>query len=169
MTADWIRRALVRDLDGLAAQIAAYPNDAAVWQPVAGLTNTGGTLALHLAGNLRHFIGTHLGGTSYVRDREREFAARTVPRKEIAAEIAAARDEVDQALRRVTESDLGREFPLAVGGAKLTTGQLLVHLATHFAYHLGQLDYHRRAVTGAGSLPGMQSASVLLEVASAAR
>jgi hypothetical protein len=30
----------------------------------------------------------------------------------------------------------------------LSTGVVLVHLATHLAYHLGQLDYHRRVVTG---------------------
>jgi len=168
MTVDWIRRALVRDLDSLAVQVTAYPDEAALWRPVTGLTNTGGTLALHLAGNLRHFIGMHLGGTSYERDRDREFAARNVSRAEIVATITAARDEVDTALRRLAEPDLGREFPQAVGGATLTTGQLLVHLATHFAYHLGQLDYHRRAVTGAGSLPGMQSASALLAGASTA-
>ena len=31
----------------------------------------------------------------------------------------------------------------------MTTGDYLIHLATHFAYHLGQIDYHRRVVTGA--------------------
>ena len=30
----------------------------------------------------------------------------------------------------------------------MTTGDYLIHLATHFAYHLGQIDYHRRVVTG---------------------
>jgi len=162
MTVDWIRRAVVRDLDSLAAQVTAYPTDADLWRPLAGVVNTGGTLALHLVGNMRHFVGMHLGGTAYVRDRDHEFAAREVPRSEIAAEIAAARVEVDQALRALTESDLVREFPQAVGGATLSTGQLLVHLATHFAYHLGQLDYHRRLVTGAESLPGMQSTPALL-------
>ena len=30
----------------------------------------------------------------------------------------------------------------------MVTGEYLVHLSVHFAYHLGQLDYHRRVVTG---------------------
>jgi hypothetical protein len=30
----------------------------------------------------------------------------------------------------------------------MRTDDYLVHLATHLAYHLGQLDYHRRVVTG---------------------
>jgi len=28
------------------------------------------------------------------------------------------------------------------------TGEYLIHLVSHFAFHLGQLDYHRRVVTG---------------------
>ena len=52
-------------------------------------------------------------------------------------------------------------FPEAVGGVRLSTGQFLVHLATHLAYHLGQIDYHRRAVTEASSLAGMVSVPAL--------
>ena len=33
-------------------------------------------------------------------------------------------------------------------GARLTTADYLMHLCVHFAYHLGQLDSHRRLVTG---------------------
>jgi hypothetical protein len=35
-----------------------------------------------------------------------------------------------------------------VAELEVATGEYLVHLATHMAYHLGQLDYHRRVVTG---------------------
>jgi hypothetical protein len=163
MTVTWIRRAIVRDLDALAAQLAAYPDDTDLWSPVPGVSNVGGTLALHLAGNLRHLIGVQLGSSAYVRDRDREFSARNVSRAEITSEIAAAREEVDQSLRALGESELERDFPLAIGGAQLSTGQVLVHLSAHLAYHLGQIDYHRRVVTGAGSIPGMQSAPALAD------
>ena len=43
---------------------------------------------------------------------------------------------------------------LEVGGIRLTTGRFLLHLEGHFAYHLGQLDYHRRVVTGIGTSVG---------------
>jgi hypothetical protein len=39
-------------------------------------------------------------------------------------------------------------YPEAVADLEVATGEYLVHLATHMAYHLGQLDYHRRVVTG---------------------
>jgi hypothetical protein len=42
----------------------------------------------------------------------------------------------------------------------------LLHLAAHLAYHLGQIDYHRRVVTGGESLTGMQSIPALVGTSS---
>lgn len=148
MLIDAIRRCLLRDLDALAAELAAYPDEASMWAKPAGAPNSAGTLALHLAGNLRHFIGGTLGTTGYVRDRDSEFAGAYMPRTELAARIAAARAEVDTTLAGLDQARLGEPFPLTVGGGTLPTGRFLVHLAGHLAYHLGQLDYHRRLVTG---------------------
>lgn len=156
-----LRLVLLRDLDGLAAQVRAYPTDAALWQEAPGIANPGGTLALHLAGNLRAFVGATLGGSGYVRDRPAEFATRGASRAELLERIAAARTEVDRALSGLDERALSRPYPEEVGGARLLTGHLLVHLVAHLGYHLGQLDYHRRVVTGAGSLPGMMAAGAL--------
>jgi hypothetical protein len=100
---------------------------------------------LHLAGNLQHYVGTVLGRTGYVRDRPAEFARRDVPRAELIGEIEAARKAVMTTLEGPL--DLDAEFPESILGMRLRTGDYLVHLATHFAYHLGQLDYHRRVVT----------------------
>ncbi len=65
---------LARDLAALRREIEAYPDDALPWREVPGLTNPGGTLALHVAGNLQHYVGHVLGGSGYVRDRPAEFA-----------------------------------------------------------------------------------------------
>ncbi|HET9040180.1 MAG TPA: hypothetical protein VFN40_08425, partial [Gemmatimonadales bacterium] len=48
---------LDRDLRGLRRQLEAYADERQIWQPVPGLPNTAGTLALHLAGNLQHYVG----------------------------------------------------------------------------------------------------------------
>lgn len=153
-----IRRVLLRDLDALAAQIGAYPSEAELWKTVPGIANSGGTLALHLVGNLRAFVGAELGKTGYVRDRDAEFSTRDLPQTEVLARIAAARLDVDRALVELPDSALAEPFVPEVGGARLTTGRLLIHIVAHFAYHLGQIDYHRRAVTGGGSVPGMIAA-----------
>lgn len=39
-------------------------------------------------------------------------------------------------------------YPVPVANRRVRTDEFLVHLATHLAYHLGQVDYHRRIVTG---------------------
>lgn len=139
---------LDRDLSALRREVEGYPDERDLWRRVPPLPNVAGTLVLHLAGNLQHYFGARLGGTGYVRDRPAEFARRDVPRAELLREIAAARAAVTAGLARVSEAQLAAEFPETIGGARVTTGEYLVHLTVHFAYHLGQLDYHRRMVTG---------------------
>jgi hypothetical protein len=43
---------------------------------------------------------------------------------------------------------LSDPFPLAFEGRHLRTDLFLAHLCGHLAFHLGQLDYHRRVATG---------------------
>ena len=155
---------LSRDLTALRREIEAYPDDALPWQEVPGLTNAGGTLALHVAGNLQHYVGHLLGGSRYVRDRPAEFARRGVPRAELVAELERARAAVLAALEHLTPSALAAPFPEALAKHRFRTDDLLLHLATHLAYHLGQVDYHRRAVTGSPSTIG---AMALPELATA--
>lgn len=145
---DAVRRCILRDLDGFVLELDGYPDDASVWRLPEAMLNSTGTLALHVAGNLRHFIGAHLGGSGYVRDRVREFAERDLPRDDLRTILIAARSEVDTALRALDPDHLDREHPAPFGSVRLPIGVALVHLATHLAYHLGQADMHRRVVTG---------------------
>ncbi len=160
MTADWIYHVMERDLRCLVEQIEAYDDEAAIWKVVVGITNAPGTLAIHIAGNIQHYIGVHLGGSSYVRDRDAEFSRRDVARAEILNELAAAQTAL-KSLAGLDEKALNATYPEALGGTTLTTGQFMAHLASHLAYHLGQIDYHRRILTGDGALPGMVSPRAL--------
>jgi hypothetical protein len=163
-TLSWLAALYQRDLAALSRQVEAYPDDAAPRQEVPGLTNPGGTLILHLAGNLQHFVGAKLGRTGYVRDRPAEFSRRGLPRAELVAVVNAARDAVGRTLASLDPSALSAPFPEPLVGHQFTTGDLLLHLAVHLGYHLGQVDYHRRAVTasavtvGAMALPELASA-----------
>jgi hypothetical protein len=139
---------LDRDLATLRREVEAYPDERDLWREVPGVPNVGGTLVLHLTGNLQHYFGARLAGTGYVRDRPAEFARRNVPRSELLREIDAARAAVKAGSTAVGPAQLAADFPELVGGSRVETGDYLVHLAVHFAYHLGQLDYHRRVVTG---------------------
>ena len=151
---DAIGSILHRDLRTLRREVEAYANEADMWRTLPGTTNSAGTLVLHLAGNIQHFLGACLGKTGYVRDRTGELSRRGVSRAELLREIDAAGEAVTAALETLSTSQLAAEFPEPIAGAKVTTGEYLVHLATHFAYHLGQVDYHRRGLTGSDTAIG---------------
>ena len=137
-----------RELRALARELQAYPDDASVWRTFPGVVNSAGTLALHLAGNIQHYVGAKLGGTGYQRDRPAEFARRDVPRGDLLKEIERAIAAAETTLPQVSETALAADFPEAVGGRIIRTDEFLLHVATHLGWHLGQVDYHRRMVTG---------------------
>ena len=139
---------IVRELTSLCQEVEAYSSDADLWRVVPGIANSGGTLALHVAGNLQHFVGAILGDSSYVRNRDAEFATRGLSRAEVGRLVGEAIAAVQQTFRNLGPADLGSEYPEPVAKVRLNTGDFLTHLASHLAYHLGQVDYHRRIVTG---------------------
>lgn len=148
MTGQTLAAILVRELKAIERELNAYRTEEQIWALPPGLPNSGGTLALHAAGNLQHFVGAVLGGSSYVRDRDAEFQRRNVPRSELIEELRRTASSVQQALERVDGATLDGDYPLPVANRRLVTSDFLLHLATHLAYHVGQLDFHRRIVTG---------------------
>ena len=153
---------LLRELVSLRKEIEAYPTDADLWKTVPGITNSGGTLALHLAGNLQHFIGAVLGGSGYVRDRDAEFSTRGLSRKEVVGVVEQTTAALTRTFGSLREEVLAGRYPEPVGNVRVMTGDFLVHLEGHLAYHLGQIDYHRRMITGTGALPGSLSPGKLV-------
>jgi uncharacterized damage-inducible protein DinB len=133
-----------RDLAKLKTEIEQFPSEESLWQTADGITNSAGNLTLHLIGNLKHFFGAVLGKNGFVRDRDSEFTRTAVPRSEMLADIDAALDVVLSTLAGLTEEDLDKPYPIDVFGHPMTTGYFVTHLTTHFNYHLGQINYHRR-------------------------
>lgn len=158
-----VQRMLRRELETFRRELELFPDDETVWKTIPGVTNSAGNLALHVAGNLQHFVGAVLGGTGYTRDREREFGRRSGTRREVIGEIDAALRVVDDVLPRVPAARLAEEFSEAVAGVRVPTGLFLLHLATHAAFHLGQAGYLRRALTGNGASSGGVSLPALVQ------
>lgn len=154
MTPEYLGRVIVRDVNAVRRELEAYPDEASVWALPPGIANSGGTLALHIAGNLQHFFGAVLGGSGYKRDRAAEFAKRDVPRSGVIVELEAAIVAVGLGVSKVTAARLAEDYPEVVGGHRVVTGEWLIHLVAHTGYHLGQIDYHRRLVTKHGATVG---------------
>lgn len=141
-----------RDLTRLIQQLNAFPDTATLWQTRAGITNSAGNLALHLEGNLREFIGRLLGHLDYQRDRPREFSDSGIEQAELIARLTAVRDEIPPVIAGLTEEQLDADFPQVYVGRTLSNRQMLIHLDGHLSYHLGQIDYLRRVLTGDGAI-----------------
>ena len=157
-----LSRLVNRELAALRDELLAYPDEAMIWARSGGTPNSAGTLTLHLVGNLRWYIGAQYGATGYVRDRDKEFSQRDVPRDELLRLIAAAADEVTRTFATVDPAVLDRPYPIDVAGQQCPADRYLLHLIVHLGYHLGQVDYHRRVVTGSPTSVGALSSAALV-------
>ena len=133
-----------RDLEKLKQEIETYKSEQAIWLTDKNIPNSGGNLCLHLCGNLSHFIGAQFGETGYIRNRDLEFADKNVSREDVVKKIDETIAAVEKGLNNISDEQLAQDYPIMVFEEKTSTQWMLVHLATHLNYHLGQVNYHRR-------------------------
>ena len=150
MTADLtplVQSALVAELQALRDEVREVVNglnDRELWVKPIEPGNSVGHLILHLTGNLNHFVGAQLGGTGYVRDREREFTETRPPdRASLLAGLDGAVATFARVVAGLNAERLVAPHPEARFGSVLNT---LVHLVSHFALHRGQMSYIARLV-----------------------
>ena len=144
MLSDTLQSLFARDLNRLRNEIELYRKEENIWRVEEQIANSAGNLCLHLVGNLNTHIGQQIGKTGYVRNRELEFSINDVPRSELLIKIDETRIIVDAVLATLDDNKLAIEYPILVFEERTSTGYMLVHLATHLSYHLGQINYHRR-------------------------
>jgi uncharacterized damage-inducible protein DinB len=144
MTTDILIKLFDRDLNALKKEIELYKEEKTMWLTPEGISNSAGNLCLHLIGNLNHFIGSAIGNSGYVRQRELEFSLKDVSRSELILQVDDAKDMVSSILKQVTTDDLQQQYKHQLFKEPMTTEFFLSHLSTHLAYHLGQINYHRR-------------------------
>ncbi len=149
MLIDILKKLFKRDLTKLKNELVAYQDEANIWKVDKNIINCGGNLCLHLVGNLNHFIGTTLGKTDYVRQRDLEFSLKNVPRATLIQQVEETIEMVEKILNQLTAADLTKDYPIIEFKEKMSTGFFLVHLTTHLTYHLGQVNYHRRLLDNA--------------------
>lgn len=135
-----------RDLNKLKDEISLYKDENSLWIVEKEINNSAGNLCLHLIGNLNHFIGAILGKSGYVRNRENEFAAKNIPAKDLITEIESTIKIVTGVLENLSAEDFEKDFPVEFQSKVVKINFILVHLLTHFNYHLGQINYHRRLI-----------------------
>lgn len=144
MIIDSIKSLFIRDINKLKKEIGLYSSEENLWIVENEIKNSGGNLCFHLIGNLKHFIGSVLGETGYIRQRELEFSSKNIPKEQLIKELDETIEVVVNTLNGLEDTDLEREYPIVVFKDKMNIGFFLIHLNTHLSYHLGQINYHRR-------------------------
>lgn len=144
MLSDTLTTIFTRDLNKLKSEIEAYRQEDKIWITDKGIANSAGNLCLHLIGNLNTYIGAVLGYTGYIRHRDLEFSLKNIEKAQLIKRIEETLHVVISTLRQLEEKNFEEEYPLMVFDQKTTIEYMLIHLATHLGYHLGQINYHRR-------------------------
>ena len=133
-----------RELDRLEGEIAQYSNESKLWAVSGNQKNSAGNLALHVCGNLMHYIAEGLGNSGYIRDRGAEFSER-VTRVELIERVRARKMTVTEVLETLDDSILDQTYPVKAPArmGRICSRAFLLHLIWHLGWHLGQIYYHR--------------------------
>jgi len=126
-------------------ELKAFESEDMIWSTDGTITNSPGTLAKHIIGSLNHFIGFGLGYTDYKRDRPVEFDGSRVPREQLISDLEATRKLMIEILEK--ETDFSKPVAASLFGKETSLGRFLGKLDTHLAYHVGQVNYYRRALS----------------------
>lgn len=139
-----------RDLNKLKDEVNLYTDESKLWIVKAEISNSAGNLCQHLLGNLNHFVGALIGNSGYERDRPSEFNSKNASRSDLIEDIEKTIDVVKSSLNGISNEDFEKNFPVQKHEETVKTDFMLLHLLTHFNYHLGQINYHRRLLQNDG-------------------
>ena len=144
MTSQLLLAYFEKDISRFIEEISLFKNESDLWRCAPGIPNAPGTLALHITGNLKHFIGAQLGKTGYVRNRDKEFSDRNTSKEDLVKGLTEAREIVIASLSKLSDEDLQKDFPIPFMDKNRQTIEMLFFLYGHMDYHLGQVNYYRR-------------------------
>lgn len=118
------------------------------WCNPYGHGNSVGHLVLHLTGNLNYYIGARVAETSYVRDRDREFAeTRRLPKSDVLGEFDRAIDMVVATIGKQSAADWVKDYSGEREPEAKERFMIFVRCAGHAYHHVGQIIYLNREVT----------------------
>ena len=141
-----LQELFIRDLERLESELTQIPNED-LWKTIPGVGNSVGILAQHIVGNLNHFIGTALGKTEYVRNREMEFTKTGISSHKLIEDVTESSKMIVRVFEQINEEELQKPYPMDIP-MDYTVYKFLQHLYGHLNYHLGQVNYLRRILKG---------------------
>jgi len=126
--------------------VAQLDDDSLWWRPTPK-QNSVANLMLHLAGNIRQWIVSGVGGASDVRDRPREFSERSGrPKGDVLETLRSAVREADAALARLSAEQLVQ--PRRIQGFEVNVLSAIFDTVAHFRGHTQEIIHITRAAVG---------------------
>lgn len=135
-----------RDIERLIDEIKSFQNDENIWRTIDDIKNSSGNLVLHIIGGSNYLIGKQLAKIDYHRNRENEFKEKKIARNQLIDDLEKLKQMVKSTLSGLDGEDLKSNFPIPFDGAYNSTEYVLIQLLSHLNYHLGQINYLRRAI-----------------------
>jgi len=147
--------ALARDRDAATAMIAlsrrylreyltkirlavSMLDERIVWARPNEASNSIGNLMLHLAGNVRQWIVSGVGGAPDVRDRQSEFDQRApIAVTDLVDRLEQTISDVDRVLASLSPADLHTRRTIQAND--VTVLEAIYHVVEHFSMHTGQI------------------------------
>jgi uncharacterized damage-inducible protein DinB len=121
----------------LRAALMAIPNDRLWWRPHPS-ANSAGNLVLHLAGNVRQWVVSGIGGAPDVRERDAEFGAEGGwDHEQLLTHLEAACASAVAVIATLDAHALASSR--RIQGRETTVLSALYHVVEHFSGHVGQI------------------------------
>jgi uncharacterized damage-inducible protein DinB len=122
-------------------------DDQQLWARAHETENAVGNLILHLAGNIRQWIVSGVGGAADQRDRDSEFAQREpLSCEQVVSKLRDAIKDADGVLESLSEEELLLKRKIQV--FELTVLHAIYHCIEHLAEHTGQIVWATKRMTG---------------------
>ena len=113
-------------------------DDRVIWARPNESSNSIGNLMLHLAGNVRQWIVSGIGGEPDVRNRQAEFDQRDpIPATELIDKLETAISDVDRVLASLKPEDMFTRRTIQAND--VTVLEAVYHVVEHFSMHTGQI------------------------------
>jgi uncharacterized damage-inducible protein DinB len=118
-----------------------------IWARGHESENAVGNLALHLAGNVRQWIVSGLGGQPDIRVRDQEFSASGgVGAAELGAKLRDTMEQACGVIAGLGTDQLTRTYKIQ--NSEPTGVEAIFHVVEHFGEHTGQIIYAAKNLTG---------------------
>ena len=118
-----------------------------IWHRDHAIENSVGNLVLHIAGNVRQWIVSGIGGAEDTRQRDWEFSTRdALPAAELRERLDSAVQAADEVLSAMPLDRLLETRRIQV--YQISVLHAVTHVLTHLAGHVGQIIWATKHVTG---------------------